>query len=189
MSGDAIGRTVRDGESRMAKAVESLEVDLAGVRTGRASAGLVEKIHVEYYGSDLPLNQVANVSVPESRTIAIQPWDRGAMAAIEKAILKSDLGLTPSNDGQVIRISLPQLTQERRKDLVKVVHRRVEEARVAIRNVRRDVLDHFKQMRKENLATDDDVRGAEGRLQKVTDRFVADAEKVGQRKEAEILEV
>jgi ribosome recycling factor len=121
--------------------------------------------------------------------IAIQPWDRGAMPAIEKAILKSDLGLTPNNDGQIIRITLPQLTQERRKELVKVVHRRLEEGRVAIRNVRRDVLDHFKQLRKENLATEDDVRGAEARLQKLTDRFVADADKVGQRKEAEILEV
>jgi ribosome recycling factor len=189
MSGDAIGRAIRDGESRMAKAVQSLEEDLAGVRTGRASPALVEKIHVEYYGSEMPLNQMANVSVPEARVIAIQPWDRGAMPAIEKAILKSDLGLTPNNDGQIIRITLPQLTQDRRKELVKVVHRRLEEGRVAIRNVRRDVLDHFKQLRKENLATEDDVRGAEARLQKLTDRYVADADKVGQRKEAEILEV
>ena len=173
----------------MAKAVESLEEDLAGVRTGRASPALVEKIHVEYYGSEMPLNQMANVSVPEARVIAIQPWDRGAMPAIEKAILKSDLGLTPNNDGQIIRITLPQLTQDRRKELVKVVHRRLEEGRVAIRNVRRDVVDQFKQLRKENLATDDDVRGGEARLQKLTDRYVADADKVGQRKEAEILEV
>jgi ribosome recycling factor len=137
----------------------------------------------------MPLNQMANVSVPEARVIAIQPWDRGAMPAIEKAILKSDLGLTPNNDGQIIRITLPQLTQDRRKELVKVVHRRLEEGRVAIRNVRRDVVDQFKQLRKENLATDDDVRGGEARLQKLTDRYVADADKVGQRKEAEILEV
>jgi ribosome recycling factor len=137
----------------------------------------------------MPLNQMANVSVPEARVIAIQPWDRGAISAIEKAILKSDLGLTPNNDGQTIRITLPQLTQDRRKELVKVVHRRLEEGRVAIRNVRRDVLDQFKQLRRENLATEDDVRGAEARLQKLTDRYVADADRVGQRKEAEILEV
>ena len=175
----------RDG---LGRALE-FEEDLAGVRTGRASPALVEKIHVEYYGSEMPLNQMANVSVPEARVIAIQPWDRGAMPAIEKAILKSDLGLTPNNDGQIIRITLPQLTQDRRKELVKVVHRRLEEGRVAIRNVRRDVVDQFKQLRKENLATDDDVRGGEARLQKLTDRYVADADKVGQRKEAEILEV
>jgi ribosome recycling factor len=173
----------------MAKALGSLEEDLAGIRTGRASPALVERIHVEYYGSEMPLNQMANVSVPEARVIAIQPWDRGAISAIEKAILKSDLGLTPNNDGQTIRITLPQLTQDRRKELVKVVHRRLEEGRVAIRNVRRDVLDQFKQLRRENLATEDDVRGAEARLQKLTDRYVADADRVGQRKEAEILEV
>ncbi len=189
MSGDGVGRAIRDGESRMGKAVETLGTDLGAVRTGRASAGLVEKIHVDYYGSEMPLNQMANVSVPEARVLSIQPWDRGAIPAIEKAIQKSDLGLMPSSDGLVIRITLPQLTQDRRKELVKIVHRRLEEARVAIRNVRRDVLDHFKQLRKENLATDDDVRGGEGRLQKLTDRFVAEADKVGQRKEAEILEV
>lgn len=189
MSGEGIGRVLRDAESRMAKAVEALEADLAAIRTGRASPALVEKIHVEFYGSEMPLNQMANVSVPEARVIAIQPWDRTSIPAIEKAILKSDLGLNPNSDGQIIRITLPQLTQDRRKDLVKVVGRRVEEARVAVRNVRRDVLDALKQLRKENLATDDDVKGSEGRLQKLTDRFVIDADRVGQRKEAEVLEV
>ncbi len=189
MSQDTVGAAISSGEGKMGKAIDSLEHDLSAIRTGRASAGLVERIVVEYYGSEMPLSQMANISVPEARVIAIQPWDRGSISAIEKGILKSDLGLTPNNDGQIVRINLPQLTQDRRKELVKVVGRRVEEARVALRNVRRDVIDHVRALKKDNKATDDDIRSAEGRMQKLTDRFVAEAEKLGHRKEAEVLEV
>jgi ribosome recycling factor len=189
MAEDMIGDVLTDAEKRMARAVEVLEHDLAGLRTGRANPALVDRLHVEYYGSELPLNQVAGISVPESRLIVIQPWDRSSIPAIEKAILKSELGLTPSNDGAVIRIVLPQLTEERRRDLVKVVHRRVEEGRVAIRNVRREAHDDLRALRKEGMATDDDLKQAEARLQRLTDRFIAEADRVGHHKEAEVMAV
>ncbi len=189
MSDDMMAGVLADAEKKMAKAVEVLKHDLTQIRTGRASASLVDRLHVEYYGSEMPLNQLAGITVPEPRLIQIQPWDRSSISAIEKAILKSELGLTPSNDGQVIRIVLPQLTEERRRELVRVVHRRVEEGRVAIRNVRREAHDDLRDLRKENMATDDDVREGEARLQKLTDRFVAEADRLSHQKEAEVMEV
>jgi len=189
MSDDMLSGVLADAEKKMAKAVEALKHDLTQIRTGRASASLVDRLHVEYYGSEMPLNQLAGINVPEPRLIQIQPWDKSSISAIEKAILKSDLGLTPSNDGQVIRIVLPQLTEERRRDLVKVVHRRVEEGRVAIRNARREAHEDLRELRKENMATDDDVRDGEARLQRLTDRFIVEADQLSHQKEAEVMEV
>lgn len=189
MAEDMLEEVQGQAEKRMVKAVEALEHDLTAIRTGRASPALVERVHVEYYGSDTPLNQMAGITAPEPRMLIIQPWDKSSIPAIEKAIMKSELGLTPSNDGVVIRIVLPQLTEDRRRDLVKLVHRRVEEARVAVRNIRREAHDDVRDLRKENMATEDDVKQAEGRLQKLTDRYIAEADRIGQRKEAEVMEV
>ncbi len=161
MAEDMLEEVQGQAEKRMVKAVEALEHDLTAIRTGRASPALVERVHVEYYRSDTPLNQMAGITAPEPRMLIIQPWDKSSIPAIEKAIMKSELGLTPSNDGVVIRIVLPQLTEDRRRDLVKLVHRRVEEARVAVRNIRREAHDDVRDLRKENMATEDDVKQAE----------------------------
>jgi ribosome recycling factor len=189
MSDDMMAEVLADAERKMAKGIEHLEHDLTTIRTGRANPALVDHLHVEYYGSPMALNQLASISIPEARLIVIQPWDKSAISAIEKAILKSELGLTPSNDGNVVRIALPQLTEERRRDLVKLVHRRVEEGRVAVRNIRREAHDDLRSLRKENMATDDDVKDGEQRLQRMTDRFIAEADRVGQQKEAEVMAV
>jgi ribosome recycling factor len=186
---DMLVEVLAEAEKKMARAIEVLEHDLTTIRTGRASPALVDRLHVDYYGSEMPLNQIAGINAPEPRLLVIQPWDKASIPAIEKAILKSELGLNPSNDGTVIRIALPQLTEERRRDLVKLVHRRVEEGRVAVRNVRREAHDDLRELRKENMATEDDLKQGEQRLQRLTDRYVADADRVGQRKEAEVLEV
>jgi len=178
-----------DAQNRMAKAVEVLRRELSAIRTGRASPGLVENLKVEYYGTTLPLNQLASITVPEARLIVIQPWDRQALGAIEKAILKSELGLNPVNDGQVIRLVLPPLTEERRRELIKLVRRRVEEGRVAVRNVRRDCAEELRKLEGEKKASEDEYRRALDRLQKLTDRFVADVDRLGQAKEAEVMEV
>jgi ribosome recycling factor len=173
----------------MSKTVEALRRDLSTVRTGRASPGLVENLKVDYYGAPTPLNQIASISVPEPRMIAIQPWDRQAIGPIEKAIQKSDLGLNPSNDGVLIRLVLPQLTEDRRKELVKVVHKKVEEGRVAVRNVRRDCIDSLRRQLKNKEITEDDERRVQEELQKLTDRFVGEVDHVGKEKESELLEV
>lgn len=178
-----------EAESKMVRAVESLRRDLSAIRTGRASPALVERITVDYYGTPTPLNQLASIAVPEPRLIVIQPWEKQMMGAVEKAILKSDLGLTPINDGKLIRITIPQLTEERRKDLVKQVKRRVEEAKVAARNVRRESHEDLKDLEKEKIVSQDDERRAQERLQKLTDRFTEEIDRVGQAKEAEVLEV
>jgi len=176
-------------EPKMTRAVEVLERDLQGIRTGRASTSLVERIHVEYYGTSTPLNQLAGISVPEQHQIVIQPWDRSVLGAIEKAILKSDLGLTPNVDGTAVRLNIPQLTEERRRDIVKMVHRRMEEARVEIRNLRREAADAIKKEERDGtLGTDEAHRELEV-LQKVTDREIAEVDKVGGTKEREVLEV
>src|SRR2546426_12296008 len=173
----------------MHKAVESLRQELGSVRTGRASAGLVEHLRVEYYGTPTPLNQLATISTPDARLIVIQPYDRGGMGAIEKAILKSDLGLTPSNDGTVIRLSIPPLTEDRRKEMAKHVRKRVEEARVAVRNIRRDCHDHLRTLAHEHTISQDDLHRSETDLQKLTDEQVKDVDKVGEEKEKELLAV
>jgi ribosome recycling factor len=189
MAEDMLEEVLAEAEKKMAKAIEVLQHDLATIRTGRASPALVDRLPVEYYGSEMPLNQLAGITAPEPRLLVIQPWDKGAIPAIEKAIMKSELGVTPSNDGTLIRIALPQMTEERRRDLVKVVHRRVEEGRVAVRNVRREAHDDLRTLRKENMATEDDLKQSEGRLQRLTDRYVNEADQLSQRKEAEVMEV
>lgn len=178
-----------DAEIRMGKAIEALRRDLGSIRTGRASPSLVERLPVDYYGSSTPLNQLAGISVPEPRLLVIQPWDRGSMTAIEKAIMKSELGLNPSNDGQVIRIAIPALTEERRKQLVKLVHGHVEEGKVALRNIRRDAVAHVKELMNEKLIGEDDERRAEQQVDELTRRFVGEADKVGKAKEHEVMEV
>jgi len=179
----------KEAESRMKGALQALEEDLAGIRTGRASPALVEKLPVEYYGTQLPLLQLASINVPEPRSLMIRPFDASSLKAIERAIRTSDLGLNPNNDGKAIRLNLPPLTEERRRDLVKVVHNRVEEARVAIRNVRRDSIKDLREFEQEKLISEDDRNKGEAELQKITDRFIADVNSVGDHKEKEILEV
>jgi len=178
-----------DSENRMKKAVEAVERELAAIRTGHAHVGLVDHVMVEYFGTNLPMNQMGTVSAPEPRLLTIQPWDRNAMSAIEKAIQKSDLGLTPSNDGQVIRLAIPALTEQRRKDLIKVVHTRIEDGRVAVRNVRRDALEHLRRLVTNKEASEDDQHKGQDQLQKLTDRYIAVIDQKGKEKEAELMEV
>jgi ribosome recycling factor len=173
----------------MQKSIDSLEKDFSKLRTGRASTALVDSIRVEYYGTPTPLNQVASVSIPDSRTISIAPWDRNAFNSIEKAIMKSDLGLTPINDGRAIRINIPVLTEERRKDLVKMAKKYTEEAKVAIRNVRRDVNDALKKMHTAKEISEDDLHKGQDEVQKTTDLFVKKADAVLAEKEKEIMEI
>ncbi|MHB1132265.1 MAG: ribosome recycling factor [Chloroflexota bacterium] len=189
MSDDPLLATASEVESKMRKAIDVLRRDLLTIRTGRASPALLERINVDYYGVPTPLNQVASISAPEPRLLVVQPWDKGVMSLIEKAILKSDLGITPTNDGRVIRLGIPQLSEERRRDLVKVVHRKVEETRVALRNLRRDGVEELKDFEKEKMITEDDLKLGQERLQKLTDHHTEEAERVGQAKEKEILEV
>lgn len=184
-----IDDVLADAEDRMGKTLDALQRELAGIRTGRASPGLIERLEVDYYGTPTPLNQVAGISAPEPRLLVVQPWDRSAMSAIEKAIRSSDLGLNPTNDGQVIRIAIPPLTEERRKALVRVVRQKVEESRVAIRNIRRDALAQVKEMLQEKLIGEDDERRAEQQVQELTNRYINEADKIGKNKEAEVLEV
>ena len=179
----------RDADARMSRALEALEHDLSAIRTGRAATALVERIPVDYYGTSTPLNQLASISVPEAHSIVIQPWDRSALGAIEKAIQKSEVGLTPNSDGTVVRLNIPPLTEERRRDLVKLVHKRMEEARVEIRNHRRDVGDDVKKAEKAGEMTADDSRRELELLQKVTDRWTAEVDRVGKHKETEIMDV
>lgn len=186
---EMIDQALSDAEHRMRSAVGALDRDLDTVRTGRARPALVEQLKVEYYGTPTPLNQMAAINAPEPRLITIQPWEKGQLGAIEKAIQKSDLGLTPTNDGNIIRLVIPVLTEDRRKELAKVVHKKVEEARVAVRNVRRDALDHLRKAQHAREITDDDERRAQERLQKITDMHVAEVDRHGAAKEKELLEV
>lgn len=179
----------KETESRMKGAIQALEEDLSGIRTGRASPALIERLQVEYYGIPTPLIQLASISVPEPRSLLIKPFDASSLKAIERAILASDLGLTPNNDGKSIRLNLPPLTEERRRDLVKVVHNRVEEARVAARNVRRDSIRDLREFEQEKLISEDDQKKGEEELQKITERFIEEINAAGERKEKEILEV
>jgi ribosome recycling factor len=178
----------KDAETRMQKALDALGREFAGVRTGRANAALLEGVRVDYYDTPTPLNQVASVSVPDARTLVIQPWDQSALTKIEKAIQKSDLGLTPANDGKVIRLAIPPLNEERRKQLAKSVGKLAEEARVAIRNVRREAKDKIKALLKDRKISEDDERRSETELQKLTDRCTQKVDELLKKKEQEILE-
>jgi ribosome recycling factor len=176
-------------EHKMARAVEAMERDFQGIRTGRASTSLVERIHVDYYGTQTPLNQLAGISVPEAHQIVIQPWDRGVLGAIEKAIIKSDIGLNPQVDGTVVRLNIPPLTEDRRKEIVRVVHKRMEEARVEIRNLRREAADSLKREEREGDVGADEAHRQHDQVQRLTDRFIADVDRLGGAKEEEVLAV
>ncbi len=179
----------QDANKRMLKSIESLKVELAKIRTGRAHPSLLEHITVSYYGNETPLNQVANVSVADSRTLAIQPWEKNMIEPIEKAIMNSDLGLNPVTAGQIIRVPLPPLTEERRRELTKVVKAEVENAKVAVRNIRRDANNDFKDLLKDKEITEDDHRRAEDDIQKMTDKHVAEIDKILEHKEEELMAV
>lgn len=184
-----LDEVIADAEHRMNGAMESLQRELSAIRTGRASPALVERMSINYYGTQTPLNQLAGISAPEPRLLVIQPWDKGAMQAIERAIQESDLGLTPNNDGTVIRLPIPQLTEERRQELVRLVRAKVEEAKVAVRNVRRDAIESTKDLLNEKMISEDEERRAETQIQSLTDSFTERADSMGQAKEAEVLEV
>lgn len=180
---------VKDADSRMKKAIEATRHDLQAIRTGRANPALLERVEVDAYGSKMPLPQVASVTAPEPRMLVISPWDRGTLPAIERAIMKSDLGLNPSSDGSVVRLVIPQLTEESRKNLIKQVHKRVEEGKVAIRNVRRDAIEHLRTMKKSGEIGEDEEKRTEGEVQKLTDRHVHELDSVQKSKEEELMEV
>ena len=176
-------------EGKMNKAIDALHSELTSVRTGRATPSLLERVMVDYYGTPTPVNQVANVSVPEPRMIVIQPWEKTMVKEIEKAIMKSDLGLNPNSDGVSIRLNLPQLTEDRRKELVKVVHKKAEENRIVIRNVRRDANDAIKKLEKEKSISEDEAKKAQDDMQKLTDKFIKEVDSIMSSKEKEIMEV
>ena len=178
-----------EAEGRMNGAITALRNDLSSIRTGRASPALVERLEVAYYGTPTPLQQLATISAPEPRLLTIKPFDPSSLKDIERAILASELGLTPNNDGKMIRLGIPALTEERRKQLTKVVHHRLEEARVAVRNIRRAVHDDLREFQKEKLVSEDELTRGEGELQKLTDRFVEKIDDLGKRKESEIMEI
>lgn len=184
-----IDKTFADCEARMKRAVQALHDDLTTIRTGRASPALIEHLHVEAYGVSTPLQQVASITVPEARLLVVQPWDPKLVSAIEKAIQKSDLGLNPSNDGRLIRVVIPYLSEERRRDLTKLVHKKVEEGRVSMRQCRRDTLEGLEKAQKSKEISEDDFKRGRDRLQKLTDTYIAKVEEVGADKEQEILEV
>ncbi|MDO4743853.1 MAG: ribosome recycling factor [Clostridia bacterium] len=180
---------MKNAEARMDKALAALEGDLAAIRAGRANPAILDKVTVEYYGVATPLQQVGTVAVPEPRSITIQPWDASILGDIERAILKSDIGITPNNDGKMIRLNFPPLTEERRKELAKSISKRGEEAKVAVRNIRRDALEGFKKQKKDGEITEDDLKNLETQIQKLTDKFVASVDARIDAKEKEILEV
>jgi len=184
-----VNDALAEAEARMKGAVRALEEDLMTIRTGRASPTLVERLMVDYYGSPTPLIQLSTISSPERRLLTIRPFDPGSLKTIERAIQASDLGLTPGNDGKLIRLAIPPLTEERRHELVKIVHNRAEDARVAVRNVRRDVHNDLREFEREKVISEDDLHRGETGLQKLTDRYVEELNKVAERKESEVLEV
>jgi ribosome recycling factor len=184
-----VNDVLREYEAHLKKAVEALRHNLATIRTGRASAGLVEHLQVEAYGAPMPLNQLANISVPEAKLIVIQPYDNGMIKAIEKAIQSSDIGINPGNDGRIIRLAIPPLTEERRRDLVKVVRHRVEEVKVSVRNQRRDAIDQLKELESEKLIGEDDLKRGQERAQQLTDKCIAELDQIGKDKEADVMAV
>jgi ribosome recycling factor len=186
---EMIEDVLTDSEDRMKKTVDAVQRELAAIRTGHAHVGLVDHVRVDYFGTLMPVNQMATVAAPEARLLTIQPWDRTALPAIEKALQKSDLGLTPSNDGQVIRLAIPPLTEQRRKELIKLVAKRVEDGRVAVRNVRRDAIEHVRRSVQNKEASEDDQHKAQDQLQKLTDRYIAIIDQRGKEKEDELSEV
>jgi ribosome recycling factor len=184
-----IKEAIHDAEKRMRSAIQSLEDDLAGVRTGRASPALIEKLSIDYYGSPVPLMQLASISVPEPRQLLVKPFDAGSLKDIERAIQASELGITPISDGKVIRLNLPALTEERRHELSKYVNNRLEEARISVRNVRRDSNKDLREFENEKLISEDDLKRGEEEIQKITDKIVEEINEIGEKKEQEIMEI
>lgn len=184
-----IDETLASADTKMGKTIEVLQRELAAIRTGRASPALVENIRVDHYGVPTSIGQVATISIPEARTLIIKPWDKGALSSIERAILKSDLGLNPANDGNVIRLTIPQLTEERRRELVRVVRKRVEEGRIAIRNIRREAMEELRRLVRKKEISEDEQKRALDRLQRLTDSFIAETDSIAEGKEAEIMEI
>jgi ribosome recycling factor len=179
----------KTAEEKMGKSVETLKLDLTKIRTGRAHTGLLDHIHVDYYGAPMPINQCANITLADARTITVQPWEKKMVPVIEKAIRDSDLGLNPATSGEVIRVPMPALTEERRRDLIKVVRHEAENARIAVRNIRRDANEHLKKLLKEHAVAEDDERHAEADVQKLTDRYIAEIDKVLAVKEADLMAI
>jgi ribosome recycling factor len=184
-----VNDVTREYETHLKKAAEALKHHLATIRTGRASSGLVEHLSVEAYGTPMPLNQLATISVPEARLIVIQPYDNGMIKAIEKVIQNSDIGINPSNDGRIIRLGIPTLTEDRRRELVKVVRHRVEEVKISVRNQRRDAMDQLKELEQEKLISEDELKRGQERIQQLTDRSIAELDQIGKDKEAEVMAV
>ena len=184
-----VASVLKETEARMAKSMDALHHHLGAIRTGRANPAMVEDLQVEAYGSVMPLNQLASISAPEARTLVIQPWDKGSMKAIEKAILASELGITPNNDGVVIRLAVPMLTEERRKQMVKQVHTHVEDAKVSVRNIRRDAIQALKQLASDKEVSEDEEKRAQDQLETLTKKYVEQSDSIGKAKEAEVLEV
>ncbi len=182
-------QVITNAKEKMQKAIQTFSRELASIRAGRANASLLDKVTVDYYGAPTPVNQLAGISIPEARMLVIQPYDKSALGDIEKAILKSDLGITPTNDGNILRIVIPALTEERRKELVKLVKKEAEDAKVAIRNIRRDANDELKKLEKNGEMTEDDLRGYSDDVQKATDSSIAQVDDVAKEKEKEIIEV
>ncbi|MEZ0325759.1 MAG: ribosome recycling factor [Fimbriimonas sp.] len=180
---------LKDAEHRMQAAIDAMAHDFSSYRTGRASPTVLERVHVDYYGTETPISQLANISVPEPRQLLIQPWDKSTYPLIERAIMKSDLGINPVNDGTGIRLNFPQMTEDRRKDMVKQVHARMEQARVGVRNVRRDAMEAMKQLVKKKEMGEDEEKSYETKVQKLTDQFVAKAEELGKKKDEELMTV
>lgn len=185
----SVNEILQDAEQKMKGAIDHLIHDFSTYRTGRATPAVLERVHVDYYGTETPISQIANVSVPEPRQLLIQPYEKNMVPAIERAIMKSDLGINPVNDGTGIRLTFPQMTEDKRKELVKTVHARTENARVAVRNVRRDAIEHVKALEKKKEITTDDVKGQEAKIQKLTDKFIEQADDLGKKKEAELMQI
>lgn len=186
---DEVNKVLKETEKHMEKVIEATKKDFSAIRTGRANPAILDRVMVECYGSEMPLNQLANISAPEARMLLVQPWDKSLLSNVEKAIQKADLGLNPSNDGSVIRLVIPQLTEERRKELVKVVKKIAEEKRIAIRGIRRDANEHLKKMEKEGLISEDLSKKGLEDIQKLTDKFIVEIDRLLEHKEAEIMEV
>ncbi|MDO8588269.1 MAG: ribosome recycling factor [Armatimonadota bacterium] len=180
---------IKDAEARMVKAVEAAQHDFATIRTGRANPGILEKVSVDYYGSAMSVSQLAAITAPEPRLLMVSPWDKNAIPSIEKAIMNSDLGLTPTSDGNVIRLQIPYLTEERRRDLIKLLHRKTEEHKITVRNIRRDVNEKLKSMEKNHEISEDDNKRAQEQVQKLTDKYIEQMDKLQVAKEAELMEV
>ncbi len=185
----SVNELLQDAEHRMKQAIEAMIQDFAGYRTGRATPAILDRVHVDYYGAETPINQIANVSIPEPRQLLIQPYEKSMYAAIERAIMKSDLGINPVNDGTGIRLNFPAMTEDRRKEMVKQVHARTEQAKVSVRNIRRDGNDALKVMEKKKEITEDEVKGNENKIQKLTDQWIAKCDELGKKKEEELMQV